>query len=140
MIIKAYFEEDLPSVAKALISEFGSIKVWCFYAEMGSGKTTLIKQICNELDVMDDTSSPTFSIINEYQSADRNSIFHFDFYRLKTIEEAIDIGVEEYFFSGSRCFCEWPELIEPLLPDDYLKIKINLVASNQRSLIANLNE
>lgn len=136
MTIPNYHEDELQEVARKLISNFGHIKVWCFDAEMGSGKTTLSKKICEELGVEDEMSSPTFSIVNEYQTAKGEDIYHFDFYRVKDLEEAIDIGVEDYLFSGNLCLLEWPEIIEPLLPDEYLQISIKLVGDNTRSLTA----
>ncbi|MEO9485331.1 MAG: tRNA (adenosine(37)-N6)-threonylcarbamoyltransferase complex ATPase subunit type 1 TsaE [Ekhidna sp.] len=136
MTIANYNEEELQEVARKLISNFGRINVWCFDAEMGAGKTTLTKKICKELGVEDEMSSPTFSIVNEYQTRDGKDIYHFDFYRLKDIEEAIDIGVEDYLFSGNRCLLEWPAIIEPLLPDEYLQISIKLVGDYTRSLTA----
>ena len=136
MNIPNYTERELDEVAKKLISNFGHIKVWCFHAEMGAGKTTLIKQLGKVMNVTDEMSSPTFAIVNEYLTAGNDTIYHFDFYRLKDIEEAIEIGVEEYLDSGNLCLLEWPELIETLLPDQYLKISINLVGDNARSLTA----
>lgn len=136
MEFKDYNESELDSVAKALCDAFGSIKVWCFDAEMGTGKTTLIKRICKYLGVEDEMSSPTFSIVNEYHTTKGNEIYHFDLYRLKDIDEAYDIGIEDYLFSGNLCLLEWPDIIEPLLPDQYLKISINLVGDNNRSLTA----
>lgn len=136
MTIANYNEDELQEVARKLISNFGHIKVWCFDAEMGAGKTTLIKKVCEELGVEDEMSSPTFSIVNEYMTNDHSDIYHFDFYRLKDIEEAIDIGVEDYLFSENLCLLEWPEIIAPLLPDDYLQISIKLVGDNTRSLTA----
>lgn len=134
--IPNYIESELQEIARKLISNFQQIKVWCFYAEMGAGKTTLIKKICEELRVIDDMSSPTFSIVNEYESAKLGTIYHFDFYRLESMEEALNIGVEEYLDSGNLCLLEWPEIVEPLLPEKYLEININLVGDNARSLIA----
>ena len=136
MIIPNYIENELEEVARKLISNFSHFKVWCFDAEMGAGKTTLTKQICKQLGVESEMSSPTFSIINEYPLMNGGEVYHFDFYRLKEIEEAMDIGVEDYFFSGNLCLIEWPTLIEPLLPDDYLQISIKLVGDNARSLTA----
>lgn len=135
MEITNYTEADLGLVAKQLVNNFQHLKVWCFEAEMGAGKTTLIKKICEQLGVMDEMSSPTFSIVNEYQ-IDGKELYHFDFYRLKDLNEAYDIGVEDYLFSGNICFLEWPEIISPLLPEQYLKININLVGDNTRSLTA----
>lgn len=136
MTIPNYNEEELQEVARKLISNFGHIKVWCFDAEMGAGKTTLTKAICKELGVQDEMSSPTFSIVNEYLTDKGEDIYHFDFYRLKDFEEALDIGVEDYLYSGNLCLLEWPEIIESLLPDEYLQISIKLVSDNTRSLTA----
>lgn len=116
--------KDLSDVAKELMAASNGMKVWLFEGEMGSGKTTLIKSICVLLGITDEPSSPTYSIINEYQANIGSSIFHFDFYRLEKESEAYDMGVEEYFDSGSYCFVEWPERVESLFPLHYLRIKI----------------
>lgn len=137
MTIANYNEQELHEIARKLLSNFQPLKVWCFYAEMGAGKTTLIKEICRNRGVSyDEMSSPTFSIVNEYQDKHGQSIYHFDCYRLKDIEEAINIGVEDYLYSGNLCLIEWPEIIGSLLPDKYLQININLVGDNARSLTA----
>ena len=136
MEINKYTEEELGTVADQLIKAFSHLKVWCFDAQMGAGKTTLIKHICVQLGVVDEMSSPTFSIVNEYQLKSGVEVYHFDFYRLNDLDEAYEIGTEDYLFSGNICLLEWPEIIEPLLPDEYLKISINLVGDNTRSLIA----
>lgn len=136
MIIPNYTLEELEEVARKLISNFGHLHVWCFVAEMGAGKTTLIKQICEELQVIDAMSSPTFAIVNEYETQKGDTIYHFDCYRLESIDEALNIGIEDYLFAENRCLIEWPEIIETLLPANYLKISINLVGDNARSLIA----
>jgi tRNA threonylcarbamoyladenosine biosynthesis protein TsaE len=136
MDILNYNKSELEQVAKQLVDEFGQLKVWCFEAEMGAGKTTLIKEICRHLGVKDEMSSPTFSIVNEYLTTEVKEIYHFDCYRLKDLDEAYDIGVEDYLFSGNVCLVEWPEIIETLLPEQYLKININLVGDNTRSLTA----
>lgn len=130
---KIEFQEltQLPEVAKQVISFAGDLKIWAFEGEMGAGKTTLIKAICEELDVEDNVSSPTFSIVNEYWSDKAKSIYHFDFYRLKDESEALDIGIEEYFDSGNLCFLEWPSKIESLLPDPLLQIRISLEGKNR---------
>lgn len=125
---------DLKTVADELIKAAGTVKVWCFDGEMGSGKTTLIKVICKQLGVVESTSSPTFSIINEYQNDKGETIFHFDFYRLKKETEAYDMGVEEYFESGSYCFVEWPERIPTLYPMHYFKVKILEEMNNTRRI------
>ena len=129
-----YKEQDLGHVAQTLVSSSGDQKVWCFHGEMGAGKTTLIKAICTELGVEDDMSSPTFSIVNEYRKSDGSPIYHFDFYRIREMAEAIDIGAEEYFYSGNYCFIEWPEIVDGLLPPDRLEININLVDQLTRSI------
>ncbi|MDE0471157.1 MAG: tRNA (adenosine(37)-N6)-threonylcarbamoyltransferase complex ATPase subunit type 1 TsaE [Ekhidna sp.] len=136
MNVPSYTKADLQAIARRLILNFKELNVWCFYAEMGSGKTTLIKEIGRELLVIDEVSSPTFSIINEYESKKKGAIYHFDCYRLKSMEEAIDIGIEDYLYSGKLCLIEWPELIVPLLPENFLKINLNLVGDNARSLTA----
>lgn len=103
-----------------------------FYGEMGAGKTTLIKEICKSLGVSDITSSPSFSLINEYLIKEDKSIFHFDFYRINHIEEAYDIGYEDYFYSNSLCLIEWPEKIETLLPEDITRVKISILDNEKR--------
>ena len=105
------------------IQNIGEHKVFAFYGKMGAGKTTFVKAICEELGVEDVITSPTFAIVNEYEAHDQ-SIFHFDFYRIKRLEEVYDMGYEDYFYSGALCFIEWPELIEDLLPEDAVKVTI----------------
>lgn len=117
--------EDLGDVGRELLAASKGLKIWLFDGDMGTGKTTLIKTICALLGVKDETSSPTFSIINEYHGSEESSIFHFDFYRLEKEIEAYDMGVEEYFDSGSYCFVEWPERVATLFPLHYLKVKIS---------------
>ena len=108
-------------------------RIWSFEGEMGAGKTTLIKAICNTLGVIDEVSSPTFSLVNEYKTKDGKTIYHFDFYRIKNIEEVYDIGYEDYFFSGNICLIEWPEKIKELLKEeDVYKIKIEKVGDDGR--------
>ncbi len=125
---------DLVPVSNQLLALASDTSVWCFRGEMGAGKTTLIKAICDQLGVQDAMSSPTFSIVNEYSDKENNSIYHFDFYRIKNEEEAREIGVEEYFYSGNYCFIEWPEKVEGLLPTDRVEIIINLVSSDRREI------
>jgi tRNA threonylcarbamoyladenosine biosynthesis protein TsaE len=115
--------DNLHETAKKLLGISGECRVWLLHGEMGAGKTTLIKAICNQLGVEDNVTSPTFSIINEYQST-TEPVFHFDFYRVKSLEEALQAGVEDYFYSRHYCFIEWPEIISPILPDQYLNISI----------------
>ena len=125
MEIKINSLADINEAAKQFIENMGDGKVFAFYGKMGAGKTTFIKAICEELGVDDVITSPTFAIVNEYQSATTgDSIYHFDFYRIKKLEEVYDMGYEDYFYSGSRCFLEWPELIDDLLPEDATKVTI----------------
>ncbi len=123
IIVKS--ESDLLPAARELLKAFPEGRVFAFYGDMGAGKTTFIKAICHSLGVMDIVQSPTFSIINEYKTSTGESIFHFDFYRIKKLEEVFDIGYEDYIYSGDYCFVEWPELIESLLPDDAIRIRIS---------------
>jgi tRNA threonylcarbamoyladenosine biosynthesis protein TsaE len=117
---------ELPAVAKQLLKWFDGEKVVAFYGPMGAGKTTLIKAICEELGVKDTVSSPTFSIVNEYRTAKGEKIYHFDFYRIKSVDEAYDMGYEEYFYSKAYCFIEWPEKIGELMPLTFEKVRIEL--------------
>jgi tRNA threonylcarbamoyladenosine biosynthesis protein TsaE len=117
--------EQLPELAKKLLLAFPDNRVFAFFGAMGAGKTTTIKIICTELGVTEHTSSPTFSLVNEYRNAHHQPIYHFDFYRIQKLEEAIDMGVEEYLYSGNYCFIEWPENIAPLLPENTIAVKIN---------------
>lgn len=128
--------EELDEVAQKVIDFAGNQKVFLFYGEMGAGKTTFIKHLCSVLGVVDATSSPTFSIVNEYSSA-AGTVFHFDFYRLKQESEAFDLGYEDYFYSGNYCFIEWPEKIPNLLPEHYVEIKIKVLNEIERVISAN---
>ena len=121
--------------AQEFIKNMGTNKIYAFYGNMGAGKTMFIKAICQELGVEDIITSPTFSLVNEYTSNKLNEpIYHFDFYRIKKIEEVYDMGYEDYFYSGHLCFLEWPELIEDLLPEDAVKVKINVNADDTRTV------
>ena len=116
--------EDYLKAGEIILKTFPDNKVFAFYGKMGVGKTTLIKAICSYLGVKALVNSPSFAIINEYKSASSESIFHMDYYRIKNIKEAFDIGYEDYIYSGSYCFIEWPEKIEELLPEDIINVKI----------------
>ena len=128
-------ETVLDHVAHDIIQAFNGTKIILFYGDLGSGKTTLIKEICSQLAVRDGMSSPSFSIINEYRTKQNEPIYHLDLYRLKSREECLDLGIEEYLFSGHYCFIEWPELALSLLPDAHLCISITREKDNTRSII-----
>jgi len=128
--------KQLPSIATEILKAFKDEKVFTFYGEMGSGKTTFIKEICKQLGVNETITSPTFALINEYLGKEEQTIYHFDFYRIETQEEAYDFGYEEYFYSNNCCLIEWPELIENLLPESYVKITITEKENMDRIFIA----
>jgi tRNA threonylcarbamoyladenosine biosynthesis protein TsaE len=115
---------SLDSAANLILNTFSENRVFALFGKMGAGKTTFIKALCRRLNVKDIVNSPTFAIVNEYLNTDGESIYHFDFYRLKKESEAIDIGYEEYVYSGCYCFMEWPEMIENLLPKGYVSIRL----------------
>ena len=123
MEIKINDLNSIRETAREFIDHMDGRKVFAFYGKMGAGKTTFIKAICEELGVEDVITSPTFAIINEYSGKD-DTIYHFDFYRIKKLEEVYDMGYEDYFYSGALCFIEWPELIEEVLPEDAVKVQI----------------
>ena len=117
---------SLPRIAADILALCKDCKVLLFYGDMGAGKTTLINALCVSLQVVDSTSSPTYSLVNEYLTSGGETVYHFDFYRIKNEHEAFDIGVEEYFFSGNYCFIEWPEKISNLLPSKALEVHIEV--------------
>jgi len=125
---------ELQSAASAIITYAANYKIFLFYGDMGAGKTTLIKSICECLGTTEPVTSPTFSIVNEYIGANAK-IYHFDFYRLKNQTEALDLGYEEYFYSGAYCFIEWPEKIAGLLPEHYISVRIEVTGNNSREII-----
>jgi tRNA threonylcarbamoyladenosine biosynthesis protein TsaE len=126
--------DELPLAAKQILEIAGKEKIFVFYGEMGAGKTTLINKIAEILGVNEPTSSPTFSIVNEYQTVKGDLIYHFDFYRIKNENEAYDFGYEDYFYSDEYCMIEWPEKIPNLLPEHYMEIKIEAINENERSI------
>ena len=126
--------DQLEEVAQQIIAN-NPKKVILFHGEMGVGKTTLIKQLCKKLGVIGATSSPTFSLVNEYEANDNQLVYHFDFYRLNKEEEALDMGVDDYLYSGNWCFIEWAEKIPNLIPEVHSVITISLLADGKRSLI-----
>jgi len=131
----AHSLEDLPTIADHLITEAGEFRLFAFYGKMGAGKTTLINAILEVLGVDDGGSSPTFSLVNEYEGRLGEPIYHFDFYRIENLEEVYDIGYEEYFFSTNYCFIEWPEKVEELLPDDVVKVQIRVEGDHREILL-----
>ena len=133
---KAEHVKDLNRIAKRLISEFPGERIFAFYGKMGAGKTTFIQSVCKALGSDDTVTSPTFALINEYKTSDRQSIFHFDFYRIKNMEEVFDLGYEDYLYSGSYCLIEWPELIETLLPENIVRVTIEVDIDGVRTISA----
>ena len=148
MEIEIKSTEQLADAARTFISNIGERRIFAFYGKMGAGKTTFIKAICTELGVEDVITSPTFAIVNEYEIASKTpsslsnhlpavptqSVYHFDFYRIKRLEEVYDMGYEEYFYSGALCFIEWPELIEQLLPEDTVRVRIEQLPDDSRKV------
>ena len=128
-----YEFSSIAQIPPAIFNYSDGQKIFLFYGEMGAGKTTLIKSLCQCLGTTESVTSPTFSIVNEYIGKD-NKIYHFDFYRLKDQTEALDMGYEEYFYSDAYCFVEWPEKIPDLLPDHYISINIKVIDGNSRQI------
>lgn len=126
--------ENIAEIAREFIEETAERRVILFDGEMGAGKTTFISEICRLLGADDDFGSPTFSIINEYADGKGNPIYHFDFYRIESLREAQDIGVEDYFYSGHLCLAEWPDRIEPLLPEDALTVRLTVNPDGSRKI------
>ncbi len=127
---------QLKKVAIQLISHFPEEKIFAFYGKMGAGKTTFIQSFCAALGSVDNVTSPTFAIINEYSDANSSPIYHFDFYRIKSIEEAFDMGYEDYLYSGNYCLIEWPEKIEQILPEGIIEVKIEADENETRTITA----
>lgn len=131
---------DLEKVAKILLSYAGKRKKWCFYGDLGAGKTTFIKVICQQLQIEDAVTSPTYSLVNEYhyldpRTATTQHLYHLDLYRLKQMEEALDIGIEEYLYDEHYCFIEWAQIIEPILPTEVLTVHMEMMADGRRKVI-----
>ena len=126
--------DKINDTAKEFVSIMGEHKVFVFYGSMGVGKTTFITALCKELGVTDVISSPTFAIVNEYETVSGNSIYHFDFYRINKVEEAFDFGYEDYFYSGNLCFIEWPEKVAELIPDNAVKVFITEKEDGSREI------
>lgn len=135
MEIKIDSLDNIKEAAKQFVAAIDQNTVFAFYGKMGAGKTTFTKAVCEELGVTDTVASPTFAIVNEYRSDTTGElIYHFDFYRIKKLDEVYDMGYEDYFYSGALCFIEWPELIEDLLPDDAVKVSIDENADGTRTV------
>jgi tRNA threonylcarbamoyladenosine biosynthesis protein TsaE len=130
---KNYSLENLAEIASLIISNAKN-KTILFYGEMGVGKTTLIKEICKQLEVVDTISSPTFSLVNEYKTSKNVSIYHFDFYRITNQEEALDMGIEEYLYNNDWCLIEWPQNVENLLPLESVQIHLTTLENGQRNV------
>jgi len=126
----------LYEVARELMTSFPESRIFAFYGKMGSGKTTLIREICRFLETEDIPTSPSFTIVNEYRTTTGSSVYHFDFYRLKKTVEAYDLGYEDYFYSGDYCLIEWPEKIEPLLPEHHIAVTISEEEEGLRRITA----
>ena len=132
--------EEYPQAAREFIRQMQGARIFAFYGKMGSGKTTLIKSICEELGVEDSINSPTFAIVNEYEDREQRTIFHFDFYRIKSLEEVYNMGYDEYVYSDAICFMEWPELIEELLPQEHIRVDITEGDDGARTIKVTLND
>lgn len=126
--------EEYPQAAREFVKLLDKGRLFAFYGKMGSGKTTFIKSICEELGVEDTINSPTFAIVNEYEDRSQNTIYHFDFYRIKSLEEVYNMGYEEYLYGDAICFMEWPELVEELLPEETVKVFVEELEDTTRSV------
>lgn len=126
--------DELPKAARAFIEAMGDDRIFAFEGGMGAGKTTFIAELCRQLGATDDSGSPTFSIVNEYVAADGSPVYHFDFYRLESPQEALDMGAEDYFYSGNLCLMEWPDRIGELLPEETVMVKITETEDGRRNV------
>ena len=124
MTIKIKDIDSISAAAQEFIAQMGENKIFAFYGGMGAGKTTFVKALCEAMGVTDTVNSPTFAIVNEYDTPTGSPIYHFDFYRIKRLSEVYDMGYEDYFYGRGLCFIEWPELVEELLPEDTVKVTI----------------
>lgn len=134
MIIKIKKPEELKEAAERLLKETEGRRIYALFGAMGAGKTTFVKAICEVLGSTDTVVSPTFTIVNEYTTKEKDPVYHFDFYRINKITEVYDIGIDEYFDSGNFCFMEWPELIEEILPPETVRVNINIMPDNSREI------
>lgn len=140
MILQCNDLSELPFIAKQIIDFGKGYKIWLLNGRMGAGKTTLTQAICKALGSMNNISSPTFSLVNEYVSGDDKEVYHFDFYRIESEIEAVDVGCDEYFYSGNLCLIEWSEKIPSLIPSQNIEININLVGENNREIHLTKND
>ena len=140
MVFRSVGLPELDEVAREIARKSGDIRIWLFFGEMGAGKTTLIKAVGKAMGIVDTMSSPTFSIVNEYETDQKGTIYHFDFYRIRNESEAYDIGVDEYFYSGNPCFVEWPEKIPSLIPDRYGKVEIQTENNTHRTIVISFHD
>ncbi|MEI8086208.1 MAG: tRNA (adenosine(37)-N6)-threonylcarbamoyltransferase complex ATPase subunit type 1 TsaE [Paludibacter sp.] len=134
MMLKIKSLDTIQETAKEFINQIGNNTIFAFNGSMGAGKTTFIKAICEVMGVKETINSPTFSIVNEYEAADGRIIYHFDCYRINKIQEALDLGAEEYLYSGNLCFIEWAENIAPLLPDSIVNVDIEEIENGERNV------
>ena len=134
MLLKIDSINDLPEAADAILEALNGRSIVAFWGEMGAGKTTLIRALCDRLGVTDTVTSPTFALVNEYHTETGEPIYHFDFYRINRIEEVFDFGYEEYFYSGNLCLIDWPEKIEGLLPEETLSVRIRITGDESRTI------
>ncbi len=134
MLLKIDSINDLPEAADAILEALNGRSIVAFWGEMGAGKTTLIRALCDRLGITDTVTSPTFALVNEYHTETGEPIYHFDFYRINRIEEVFDFGYEEYFYSGNLCLIEWPEKIEGLLPEETLSVRIRITGDDSRTI------
>ena len=132
IIIKSI--DSIADAAKEFIAQMGERKIFAFYGAMGAGKTTFVKALCGEMGVTDTVNSPTFAIVNEYDTPVGRPIYHFDFYRIKRLSEVYDMGYEDYFYGRGLCFIEWPELVEDLLPEETVKVTIEELEDGSRAV------
>ncbi len=131
---------DLPQAAASLLEAFRQERHFAFYGSMGAGKTTFIKALCQHMGTLDNVTSPTFALVNEYETPEYGNLLHFDFYRLNSINEAFDIGFDDYMDSGNYCFMEWPERVESILPERLVEVKIEAISDTARLLTAQIVE
>ena len=136
-LFKNYQIANIPEVSAQIIDLAKDYKIWTFKGEMGAGKTTLIKSICKNLGIIDEVSSPTFSLVNEYKTLNGKTVYHFDFYRIKSINEVYDMGIEEYFESGNICLIEWPNMIDEILLNEKTFNLLISINANKRSIQIN---